>query len=236
VTPFAKSSKARLTTADLGRFPGATLFERAARAICGARCLPRKELFEAWEVARRVRRQFRGGRVVDLGGGHGVLAHFLLLLDDTSPSAVVVDRAIPPSAAKLHAAFTDPWPRLAGRVTFRTADIADVSIEPADLVVSAHACGALTDVVLDRAADAGARVVVLPCCHDLNACDPGPLAGWIDGPTAIDVMRAVRLEQRGYRVWTQTIPPSITPKHRLLLGTPDSAVGGRARPRMLEER
>jgi hypothetical protein len=31
-------------------------------------------------------------------------------------------------------------------------------------------------------------------------------------------MRAVRLEQRGYRVRTQTIPPEITPKNRLLLG------------------
>jgi hypothetical protein len=36
----------------------------------------------------------------------------------------------------------------------------------------------------------------------------------------VDVMRAVRLEQRGYRVWTQTIPAAITPKNRLLLGEP----------------
>ena len=37
---------------------------------------------------------------------------------------------------------------------------------------------------------------------------------------AIDVMRAVRLQQHGYRVWTQTIPADITPKHRLLIAEP----------------
>ena len=42
----------------------------------------------------------------------------------------------------------------------------------------------------------------------------------MDGPVAIDVMRAVRLTQRGYRIWTQTIPTDITPKNRLLLGAP----------------
>jgi hypothetical protein len=46
------------------------------------------------------------------------------------------------------------------------------------------------------------------------------LSGWLDTSLAIDVMRAVRLEQRAYRVWTQTIPTAITPKNRLLLGEP----------------
>ena len=217
---FSKSSKARLTTRDLARFPGTTLFDRAARAICSAGCLPRKELYEAWEVARRVRRLFRGGRVVDLGGGHGVLAQLLLLLDDGSPEAIVVDRALPRSSATLHRVLSGAWPRLHDRVKFLSTDIDDVGITSADVVVSAHGCGALTDRVLARAADAGARVAVLPCCHDLRTCDAGSLAGWIDGPTAIDVMRAVRLEARGYRVWTQTIPKAITPKHRLLLAAP----------------
>ena len=59
--------RAGLTPRDLGRFPSDTLFDRIARVVCRADCLPRKELYEAWEVARRVRRRFRGGRVVDCG-------------------------------------------------------------------------------------------------------------------------------------------------------------------------
>ena len=217
---FSLSSRGRLTDKDLGRFPGDTLFDRLARAVCHAGCLPRKELFEAWEVARRVRRLFRGGRIVDLGGGHGLLAQVLLVLDDSSPVALVVDKALPASSTRVHQALVDVWPRLSGRVTFVGSALDDVEIESTDVVVSSHACGRLTDVVLDRAIAARARVAVLPCCHDLANCDAGELSGWVDGAVAIDIMRAVRLEQQGYRIWTQSIPAAVTPKNRLLLGAP----------------
>jgi hypothetical protein len=222
---FSPSSRGRLTGRDLDRFPGGTLFDRLARAVCRAGCLPRKELYEAWEVARRVRRLFRGGRIVDLGGGHGLLAQTLLILDDTSPRALVADRTLPPSTATLHEVLTEAWPRLAGRVEFAGTDLDAVEIRGADLVVSSHACGSLTDVVLDRASAARARVAVLPCCHHLRTGDTGGLAGWVDRDAAIDIMRAVRLTQRGYRIWTQAIPAGITPKNRLLIGAP------RAEPR-----
>jgi hypothetical protein len=216
--PFSPSSRARLTDRDLDRFPGETLFDRVARAVCHAGCLPRKELYEAWEVARRTRRLFRGGRVVDLGAGHGLLAQVMLILDDTSPSALAVDKALPASSARVHDALVAAWPRLGGRVSFLTSALDDVEILPEDVVVSSHACGALTDVVLDRAVSAGARVAVLPCCHDLAANEAGALRGWVDAPLAIDIRRAQKLEARGYRVWTQTIPEEITAKNRLLLG------------------
>jgi len=219
--PFAVSSKARLTGHDLDRFAGPTLFDRIARAVCGAGCLPRKELYEAWEVARRTRRRFRGGRVVDLAAGHGLLGQIMLLLDDTSAAALIVDESLPPSAQALHQVLVAEWPRLAGRVQFVTMRVETVELGAEDVVVSSHACGSLTDIVLDRAAAAGARVAVLPCCHDLRQNDGGILTGWLDGPLAIDIMRAVALEQRGYRVWTQTISAEITPKNRLLLGEPN---------------
>ena len=225
---FSRSSKGRLTDRDLGRFPDDTLFHRVAREVCHAGCLPRKELYEAWEVARRVRRLFRGGRVVDLGAGHGLLAQVMLLLDDSSPDALVVDKALPVSSGTLHATLVEAWPRLAGRVTFVASGIEDVEIRSSDVVVSSHACGTLTDVVLERVVAARARVAVLPCCHDLDACDVGALAGWVDGPLAIDIRRALDLERQGYRIWTQAIAADITPKNRLLLGAPTA---GGSRPR-----
>jgi len=206
----------------LGRFSGETLFERLGRVVCAAGCIPRKELYEAWEVARRVRRMLRGGRIVDAGGGHGLLAFVMLLLDDSSPTAVVVDRSTPPSAPHLQLALVAAWPRLAGRVTFATSDVVDYLIDATDVVVSCHGCGALTDRILERAAAVGAPVAVLPCCHDFETCDSGSLGGWVEKSLAIDLMRAIRLEQRGYRVWTQTIPAAITPKNRLLIGLPEN--------------
>ena len=217
---FSHASRGRLTSRDADRFPGSTLFDRIGRTVCEAGCLPRKELYEAWEVARRARRLFRGGRVVDLGGGHGLLAHVMLILDDSSPAAVVVDKASPPCAEAVSAALVRAWPRLADRVSRVTADLDAVVIHSDDVVVASHACGRLTDVAIEKAAASGARLAVLPCCHDVAACDTAGLEGWMDDALAIDAVRAVRLRERGYRVWTQAIPGDITPKNRLLLAAP----------------
>ena len=217
---FAPGASGRLTTYDLPRFGGARLFDHIGRVVCGVGRLPRKELYEAWEVARRVRRWHRGGRIIGAAGGHGLLAHVMLLLDDSSPEALVVDPVPPSSSAELNRALCAEWPRLQGRVTYHTDDIDHVRLTATDVVVSIHACGTLTDRILDAAAAATASVAVLPCCHDVSAGDVAPLGGWLDGPMAIDVTRALRLQARGYHVRTQTIPLEITPKNRLLIATP----------------
>lgn len=216
---FDPASRNRLTHHDLPRFAGATLFDRIARAVCRAESLPRKELYESWEVARRTRRRFRGGRVVDLACGHALLAHLMLILDSSSESAVAVDTHIAESAGAVSAALIAEWPRLAGRVQIVEADLATVSLRGTDVVVSAHACGALTDEILTRATTARARMAVLPCCHDTAHGDLGGLGGWLDPALAIDVTRAARLRALGYTVHTQTIPVEITPKNRLLLAS-----------------
>ena len=215
-----RASRNRLNERHLPLFAGETLFERIARAVCRAGCLPRKELYEAWEVARRVHRRFRGGRVVDLASGHGLLAQMLLLLDREIPLALAVDRRIPENAALLAAELARDWPGLAARFALLEKDLQQVPLSASDLVVSVHACGGLTDLVLERALAAGCRVAVLPCCHDLKTADCGGLQGWLDGALAVDVTRAFRLRAGGYRVYTQTIPQDITPKNRLLLAEP----------------
>lgn len=218
-----KSSKSRLTIKQSAEFPGNTLFDRIARAVCRAGTLPGKELYEAWEVARRVRRKYRGGRVVDLACGHGLLGHLMLLLDDSSPQALCVDATLPANAATLSNQILEKWPRLRERVAYVETPIEAVELYPDDLVLSVHACGALTDSVLKRAVRAHARVAVLPCCHDLAQSDTGGLEGWMEGPLAVDATRAARLRARGYTVLTRTIPAEITPKNRLLMGHPDKA-------------
>lgn len=215
------SSKSRLTEKQLENYPGNSLFDRIARAVCRAGTLPAKELYEAWEVARRVRRKFRGGRIVDLACGHGLLAHILLLLDNTSPEAFAVDADIPKNVPHLSAELCKTWPRLNHRIHYQEQDITSVPLLSTDLVVSVHACGALTDLVLEQAVSARARVAVLPCCHDLERCDTGGLEGWMEGPLAIDATRAARLRNANYKVFTRMIPESITPKNRLLMGQPN---------------
>ena len=227
------SSRVRLKPTTARHFTGDTLFDRVARVVCEANCLPRKELYESWEIARRTRRRFRGGRVVDLACGHGLVAHLMLLLDDTSEAALCVDRRVPQSAAQLSEAMLRAWPRLAGRITYEQRPVEEITLQHDDVVVSAHACGALTDLVLARAVAAGANVAVLPCCHDEDTCDAGALDGWVDVSLAIDATRARWLAAQGYSVYTQLVPATITPKNRLLMGerrpdvpTPDETSTG----------
>ncbi len=199
-------------------FSGDTLFDKIARAVCSAGTLPRKELYEAWEMAKRVRRRYRGGRIVDLASGHGLLAHIMLILDNTSPTAIAVDKRIPLNAKKLSRALVTAWPRLKNRVLYKEVTIEEIPIFPDDIVVSAHACGSLTDLVLLKAIEKKARVAVLPCCHDVKQSSKTGLDGWMDKTLAMDAARAMRLKSEGYRIVTQKIPNDITPKNRLLMG------------------
>jgi len=213
-------SSNRLNQRHLDRFIGDTLFAKLARTVCRAECLPRKELFETWEVAKRIRRRFRGGPIFDFGAGHGLLAWTLLLLDDSSNIAYCVDPARAPSFDTLSRCLIERWPHLAGRALYLSEDAAEVEIEPGALLVSAHACGTLADVILGRAISGSHRVAVLTCCHDRNRCDTGGLEGWLPIGLAVDATRVARLRGAGFVVHTTTIPQEITPMNRLLLASP----------------
>ncbi len=215
-----KSSKNRLMPHHQERFPSDNLFDKIARAVCRAGTLPRKELYEAWETARRIRRRFRGGRIVDMACGQGLLAQILLILDQSSPSALAVDQRIPENANRLWESLARDWPFLKERLHWRETDLNTLELEPGDLVVSAHACGALTDQILAKAVALPARVAVLPCCHDSRTCNTGPLLAWMEPGLAIDAQRAMALEQQGYKVTCTRIPSEITPKNRLIMGDP----------------
>ncbi len=220
---FDQHARTTLTHYDLQRFEGETLFARLARTICMAECLPRKELYEAWEVARRIYRRFKGRPILELACGHALLSWCLILLDDSIPRAQAYDIRIPQSAAKLEAALCERWPRLKGRVELKTGAISDVPLEQgpvAPLICGVHACGSLTDQTLDLAIQLHAPVAVMPCCHAFAKNNTGGLEGWLDPSLAIDVTRAARLSHNGYRVVTQSISSDITPKNRILLGIP----------------
>lgn len=100
-------------------------------------------------------------------GGHGLLAHIMLILDDSSKTAIAVDKKIPLNAKKMSNALITSWPRLKNRVIYQEMPVQEIAILPDDIVVSAHACGSLTDLIIDKAFEQHARVAVLPCCHDL---------------------------------------------------------------------
>ncbi len=220
---LSRSSRNTLNEHHLHLFPGDTLFDRIAQAVCRAGTLPRKELYEAWEVARRVRKKFRRRRIIDCACGHGLLAHIMLILDDGSPEAIAVDKSIPESATRLSQALIQQWPRLAGRITYVKQRIETFQTLSGDLLVSVHGCGLLTDTILTKAIETPCPVAVLPCCQSKSKCDSAGLEGWMDRILAIDTARAMRMQYAGFRTYTRTIPSDITPKNRLLLAEPDES-------------
>jgi len=211
-------SRNKLTPSHARHYPGDGTLDVLGRALCAVGCLPRKELHEAFELASRVRRVFPRGRVVDLCCGQGLVAWCMLLLGDDDDTALAVDVRLPPNHGRVGDAVVAAFPRLAGRVTFAQARLQEVPIGPDDIVVSAHACGDLSDDVLARATAVGARVAVLPCCHRTRRrADLADLADVEDRALAIDRERVVALRARGLSVWTPSIPPEVSPKHRLIL-------------------
>jgi hypothetical protein len=132
----------------------------------------------------------------------------------------VVDKRIPKSAARLREALSVRWPYITEKWLFEEGKIQDAVITSADRVLGIHACGSLTDDVLTLADQNRARVVVLPCCHSHATLDSGGLEGWMPMDVAIDATRAAALRAANYKVFTTTISEDITPKNRMLIGTP----------------
>lgn len=218
--PFARSSRSLLTWRDLPRFPGETLFDRVGRTVCAADCLPRKELFESWEFAKRVIRRLPEGNVFEAASGHGLVGMLLVLLSRGETRATLIDPTIPASHAKLYAAMTRAFPRLEGRVEVVREPLGSRLPRAGERCVAVHACGALSDAVMDAALAARASVALMPCCHDVETCDTGGLLGILPVGLAVDATRVARLQRAGYVVRTGSIPGDITPEHRILVGWP----------------
>jgi Methyltransferase domain len=217
-------SRNKLSPSHARYYPDDGLLDTLGRAICAVDCLPRKELHEAWEMATRIRTWLAGDavvRVVDLCAGYGLLAQVLLLQDnDPRATALAVDVRPAKNYVLVHDAVVAAFPNLAGRVTFERARIEDVTLGSSDVIVSAHACGALSDTVLSRATALGARVALMPCCHRTRW--RADLVGLADPAAMIDEERTMWLVERGYDVFVDAIPANVSAKNRLLLGRPRS--------------
>ena len=195
---FSPASRGRLTNRDIDRFPDDTLFDRLGRTVCQAGCLPRKELYEAWEMARRVRRLFRGGRVLDLGGGHGLLAQVMLLLDDTSPSRAC--RRQGAAGLECKAARSARRRMAAARQDASRLSPARSTTSKFSRPISSYRAmrAARSPIGFSNARRPRARAS--PSCRAATISSlvmTAELSGWVDGAAAIDIVRAMRLAAAG---------------------------------------
>lgn len=120
-------------------------------------------------------------RIVDVGAGHGHLTRHLA--EAFNLDAVGLER---------DAGFVTEARALAGpSVRFETVDLfaTEAPFAEGDLVVGLHACGELSDLLVTRAAEVGARIAFASCClHRRRDALRLPLAG---GPQAVCLPREV---------------------------------------------
>ena len=114
-------------------------------------------------------------------------------------------------------------------MTFITDDVRNTpaGVTP-DMVISLHACDIATDIVINTAAELGARVILsTPCCHrHINDKISSPELSFVTehphlrnklGDVLTDAIRVARLEANGYSVAAlELVDPDDTPKNTLI--------------------
>ena len=133
-------------------------------------------------------------------------------------------------------------------LAFLCGDVAAYeSTEAPQLVVSLHACDTATDLVLQKAMDWQARVILsTPCCHhELNHTLNCPALAFVAEHSmlrqklcdaATDALRLKLLEANGYRVAAlELIDPDDTPKNVMLRALRRSDADTADRARAMEE-
>ena len=114
-------------------------------------------------------------------------------------------------------------------MTFVTDDVKNTpkNVVP-DMVISLHACDVATDIVINRAAELGAKVILsTPCCHKYlnDKIAAGELSFVTQHPhlrnklaeALTDAIRVSRLEAEGYNVAAiELVDPDDTPKNTLI--------------------
>ena len=104
-----------------------------------------------------------------------------------------------------------------------------------DMVISLHACDIATDIVINKAAELGSKVILsTPCCHrhindkisssELNFVTKHPHLLNKLGDVLTDAIRVARLEKMGYSVAAlELVDPDDTPKNTLIKAIRKSA-------------
>ena len=213
------NAKLCLKTASI-HFKSNSLQDTLIRAIAEKRILSIKEVIETFEFFARTRKTTKATCVADLCCGHGLLGLLFAVFERKVSRVVLLDKLEPESRAKLIAVVASVAPWVAEKVQSHEAklDAAPELLPEKCSVVSAHACGVLSDQCIDIAIKLEGRLAILPCCYPKASCHAPPAIQAAFGlKAAYDIDRTYRLTSAGYLVRWMEIPESITPMNRILI-------------------
>ena len=146
-------------------------------------------------------------------------------------NTILVDQTEPPSHKILRNLIGEvcPWLNNNDSVKFETMSLEEFGKEyartdsnngEARAVIATHACGNLTDKVLELAVDLGAcGIAAMPCCY--TGTDKGTPYGIkraLGVSWAADIRRSFYLNENKYHSDFSSIPTEITPMNRIIIG------------------
>ncbi|WDE97242.1 hypothetical protein PQO03_04660 [Lentisphaera profundi] len=200
-------------------FNSENLQDTFLQAIAKESFLPIKEVFETFEFFERIRKSSKALLVADLCCGHGLLGLLFAIFERKVERVILIDKKEPESRQKLIKIAISVAPWIESKIDNRMAKITidDDWIEPGASIVSAHACGSLSDLCISIAIKSGGPLAILPCCYPRSACAaPLSLQTALGLTTAFDIHRTYALEAADYRVRWAEIPREITPMNRII--------------------
>ena len=202
-------------------FGSDSLQDTLMRAIAEHRILSIKEVMETFEFFARTRKTTKAACVADLCCGHGLLGLLFAVFERKVERVVLLDKLEPESRAKLIAVVSGVAPWIIDKIQSHEAklDKAQDLLPQQCSIVSAHACGVLSDQCIDIAIKLEGRLAILPCCYPKASCHAPPAVQNAFGlKAAYDIDRTYRLASAGYLVRWMEIPALITPMNRILVG------------------
>ena len=214
-------SNAKLSETNASiHFNSDSLQDTLIRAIAGQRVLSIKEIIETFEFFARVRKTIKAACVADLCCGHGLLGLLFAIFERKVNRVILLDKFEPDNRAKLIAATSAVAPWIVDKVESQQTKIesAQTLLPQGCSIISAHACGVLSDRCIDIAIEKESQLAILPCCYPKSACDaPLAIRTAFGLSAAYDIDRTYRLEAAGYLVRWMEIPKLITPMNRILV-------------------
>ncbi|KAL3787406.1 hypothetical protein HJC23_001803 [Cyclotella cryptica] len=168
----------------------------------------------------------------DLCSGHGLTGMLFVACNPPRDKSrgehirtVLVDRSKPQSHEIVRNIISEvcPWVN-ENSVKFKSSSLEHyVPTAKAEhgtsIIISTHACGSLTDDVLNFSVEKeAAAVAVMPCCYTgTDAEVPYGLRRMLGVSLSADVRRSFFMQSKGYHVDFATIPRAVSPMNRIII-------------------
>jgi len=171
--------------------------------------------------------------IKDLCCGHGLTGMLFLAcmppgrIQNTTIQTILVDQAEPQSHSILRDCISEICPWVSEEtVTFISSPLEEYTLnevreeDGATIVISTHACGSLTDKVIEYSIETtkASSIAVMPCCY--TGTDRGAPYGirrMLGVSLSADIRRSFHLQDHDYHVDFASIPKAVTPMNRIIL-------------------